>query len=664
MRKKYKKKDNKVEKLDIQIYPSTKNILFYVTTALSFFISFIVYVLTLAPSVTFEDSGELITAAFHLGVPHEPGYPLFTMLGKLFSWLPFGDVAYRLNLMSAFFSSGAAVFVCWATILLIENTFIDNSGIKNADSTMARISRYSIGLSAALLYAFSFENWEQSVITEVYGLHMFFVGLFVLPIIFWSRKIDMHKKERYFYLISFITGLALTNHSTALLFIPIFVIYVLLVDFKYLLNLKRIGRGILAGLLGLVPLLYLPLASLRNPVLDWGNPETFTNFIRTIRRHQYIELAQTSEKFSDGLQFYFGNLLIEQWMPLLLLLIIAALIALYKYNRKYLYFGLLFLFFYIPVTTYLTDFEVVGKGFYFDLNRLLVTVFYIPSYLMISVLMGIGIYYVIDLLKYKRLKYGLLGVSMVIPFLVLSANYKRTDMSKFTYPTTYLNNLFSVVTEDALVFTQIDYYYFPAMYYQEVEGKRTDVTIVDQPLLKRTWYLDMLKGHKTDFINESKPAVDKFLKAVAPFEAREPYDGSYIESCYISMINSFIDQTIASGHDVFFTYMPQKEILRKYALESVLGAYKLNKGNTPTLVKEEELNFDEFRGLTQDDPLLVRTVSDYYGSLHILRATWYEGEGHLNEALKYYTSGLGFYLEKPEIKKFANQKIKAIGQYQ
>src|ERR1017187_9017147 len=84
------------------IYPDNRNIYFYSALLLSFLVTFIVYVLTLAPSISFEDSGELITAAYSLGIPHEPGYPLFTLFGKLFTILiPFGNIAYRVNMMSA-----------------------------------------------------------------------------------------------------------------------------------------------------------------------------------------------------------------------------------------------------------------------------------------------------------------------------------------------------------------------------------------------------------------------------------------------------------------------------------------------------------------------------------------------------------------------------------
>lgn len=61
--------------------------------------SYILYVRTLAPTVTSEDSGELITAAYTLGIAHPPGYPLWCILGKLFSLIPLGNVAWRVNLL-------------------------------------------------------------------------------------------------------------------------------------------------------------------------------------------------------------------------------------------------------------------------------------------------------------------------------------------------------------------------------------------------------------------------------------------------------------------------------------------------------------------------------------------------------------------------------------
>jgi hypothetical protein len=77
-----------------------------------FLLTFLVYLKTLAPGVFGFDSAELATGVFTQGIVHPPGYPLYLLIGKLFTFLPIRDVAYRLNLMSACFSDGRAVVLC------------------------------------------------------------------------------------------------------------------------------------------------------------------------------------------------------------------------------------------------------------------------------------------------------------------------------------------------------------------------------------------------------------------------------------------------------------------------------------------------------------------------------------------------------------------------
>ena len=70
-----------------------------------------VYTLTLAPTVTFWDAGEFIAAAKVLGIPHPPGTPLFVIIAHVWGTLiPFGEFAWRTNLLSAVLSAGAAGF--------------------------------------------------------------------------------------------------------------------------------------------------------------------------------------------------------------------------------------------------------------------------------------------------------------------------------------------------------------------------------------------------------------------------------------------------------------------------------------------------------------------------------------------------------------------------
>ena len=210
-----------------------------------------VYILTLAPTVSGEDSGELIAAAHTLGIPHPTGYPLWCLLGKLFiTIIPFGGVAWRVNFMSAVFGA--------ATVSLV---FI----------LIRRLTRDPIAaLAGALAFGFSWEFWEQAVIAEVYTLNAFFVALCLLLLLAWQEK------RRTWHLLAFALayGLSLCNHSTMFLLGPLFLAFMLWVD-RGLWRRPALwaGMGVLVAL-GLCLYAYLPLRSRADPAIDWGNPET------------------------------------------------------------------------------------------------------------------------------------------------------------------------------------------------------------------------------------------------------------------------------------------------------------------------------------------------------------------------------------------------------
>lgn len=73
----------------------------FIGAALVFVVVMTVYLFTLAPTITNEDGPEFVTAVYVIGIPHPPGFPLYLLLGKLFSFIPFGSLAWRVNLMSA-----------------------------------------------------------------------------------------------------------------------------------------------------------------------------------------------------------------------------------------------------------------------------------------------------------------------------------------------------------------------------------------------------------------------------------------------------------------------------------------------------------------------------------------------------------------------------------
>jgi hypothetical protein len=279
---------------------------------------------------------------------------------------------------------------------------------------------------------------------------------------------------------------------------------------------------------------------------------------------------------------------------------------------------------------------------------------------MISLLMGLGLFLIIKLIKDNRVATVLTLIVILIPFAVTFRNYKKTDMSRFTYADVYLENLFTAVTPDAIVMTQIDYFYFPAMYYQQVLNKRTDVVILDQPLLRRSWYIDMLKNQYPHLISASAREVEDFLEAVKPFENGEPYNGSFIEQKYIAMIQSFVDRNIDQGRDVFFTYIPSDKIKRNYYLESVFSAYRLNKTGIHSEVENDRFRTGIFKNISAGDQLLVRYMSRYFGELYFSRAILMESIGRSDLALHLYRECFQFYMENKRMIDHARERIRLI----
>ena len=158
-----------------------KNLLFPV---LSFIIPFIVYVITLAPSVYFIDSGELGAAASNLNIAHPTGYPLFTLIGNLFSKLPIASKIYNLNLMSAVFGALGS-FMLYKLLSLLVIQFRTNLDKKQSQKLTDEILN-KICLGCSLIAAFGLTYWNSSNVIEVYSLH---IAIFVSTIYFFLKAI-------------------------------------------------------------------------------------------------------------------------------------------------------------------------------------------------------------------------------------------------------------------------------------------------------------------------------------------------------------------------------------------------------------------------------------------------------------------------------------------
>ena len=197
---------------------------------LSLFISFLVYLLTMADTVPYWDSGEFIATSYILGVPHPPGSPLYLIIGRVFSMLPFNpDIAFRVNLISPVVSALAVMYLYLSSVKLISNY---RGKIR---TQMDSIITFGASFIGALTFAFTDSHWFNAVEAEVYGFSTFFTAIVVWLILHWMERADEEGNERYILIIAYMIGLATGVHLLNLLALPFvaLIIYFRKFDFSY-----------------------------------------------------------------------------------------------------------------------------------------------------------------------------------------------------------------------------------------------------------------------------------------------------------------------------------------------------------------------------------------------------------------------------------------------
>jgi hypothetical protein len=294
----------------------------------------LVYVLTLAPTVTFWDAGEFIAAAKTLGIPHPPGTPLFVMIAHVWAMLfPVGEYAVRTNLLSALLSAAGAGF-----FFLIAHESI-RAFTTDLEERTARLLRVGGAAAAAMLGAFTFTNWQNSNETEVYAVATFSIAAMSWLAHVWRRYRGTERAPRVLLLIVYLAGVSIGNHLLALLAGPAVIMFMVstLLSAPAADPIRRraewaqvavlagvwallIGTGLgssgliaigglcflgaavyaylggaggfalltlLIAAIGVTPYLYLYIRSAQNPPINEAAPDTFEALLAVIRRAQY-----------------------------------------------------------------------------------------------------------------------------------------------------------------------------------------------------------------------------------------------------------------------------------------------------------------------------------------------------------------------------------------
>ncbi len=198
---------------------------------------FVVYLRTVAPTVYGLDSAELTTGSYVLGIVHSPGSPTFLLLGHLFTWLPIGDVGYRVNLVSVTAAAAAMAAFCAVLLRFLRDPFAATAG--------------------AWLLAFTYYFWVSAVAAELYSLQAFFLAALIWLSLRWRSE----QRPWQLYAFALCFGVGLGNHLSLTMAAPGFAVLLRSEERHALPSLRQLAIAALWGLLGASVYAYLPLRS-------------------------------------------------------------------------------------------------------------------------------------------------------------------------------------------------------------------------------------------------------------------------------------------------------------------------------------------------------------------------------------------------------------------
>jgi hypothetical protein len=414
---------------------------------------FYLYLITLAPTVmyyarpTLLDSAMLQTQVATLGITHPTGYPTYIMLTHLFTYLPFGDVAYRVNLASAVYGALGVLVLYYACL------------------------RFSRRVAAAAVAALAFgvgpTYWSQAVIAEVYTMNVLFVGLILLALLLWRDT----GRDRYLVLSAFLMGLSLSHHLTSGLLLPAGLLFVALVDYRKLLEWRLVLKGMGTFLVGLTPYLYLPIRASMNPEMNEADPTSPGRFWDLVSGGELtgVFLAYGPYKLVQRATLFGDYLLDELHWAVLAVAVIGAL-ALVRRRAEAVLVGIPFL----GWLFYALEYEIFDFFLYF-----------IPVYLMLAFYVAAGIAAALNGVEslLGRMSAPLrapavLAVSvalLLVPLFGVRETYAEVDRSEDYRG----REIVEAVAENAAPNATVLHHRSELWYLVLVEERRQDLTLID-----------------------------------------------------------------------------------------------------------------------------------------------------------------------------------------
>lgn len=577
-------------------------------------ICLIVYVLTLNPTVTFMDSGELAAACTSFGIPHPTGYPLFLILGFVFSKLPFSSLpVYNLNLMSAVISAAAVIIFYYVSVSVISLLSVHQSKQEQkhkkgkAQTKEVKVSSGVILLASffsALVFGFSRTFWSNALSDEVYPLH----ALLLIILLYYCIRIysSLNETNRKNWILLFVfLGLSFTNHMTTVFIVP-GILYIFYLQHKENPAFAKSVYPLVFWVIpGLLLYLVLMLRASSEPFMNWSDPKTLGNLYHHISGGDYSQLMfASSSVFSKNAKLFFSTVLGE-YAVVSGIIAVIGLGYLYARNKHLFYFIIILI---LGCLLYSLNYNIRDLLTYFLL-----------IYILLGLTFGAGLIYILNFLTSKINLQKNFTVVLIIGGLLLSGfslnyNYSANNNSaNYVVEDLTLNTLNELEPNSVLMTYDWGYVYPAAVYYQQVANVRQDVKIFNVKFLSVSWYLNMIKKYYPDVYSSCKDEIDGYITS----EGNEKVHASKLASLVKAFITkNFVKFPFYMTFD--FAYSKEmKPMLSGYGIQPAGLVYKLVNKSAPydegAGIKSIEAKFRKYLPDTQEkEKVNISTAGIYY----------------------------------------------------
>ena len=506
----------------------------------------IVYGFTLAPSVVEIDAGELAAVQYTLGIAHPTGYPLFTMLGFLFTRILFLRPIVQLNLLSLLYCLIGLVFFFMTVHRCLDRLDPDRRPIfGRSRPDLVKWLALCIG---ALFLAFSRTFWRQSTSVEVFPLH---IALICGTLYFFVRaylKPDPDRKDWLWGTV--FLALGFTNHMTVLLAGPGLAFLFFKKEGFRISAFRRLA--VLGGcflIIVFIVTLYLPIRASSDPLFNWGNPRNLGNLLHHLTGKQYhVWLFTSIETAGRNLNRFISDLPSEFIWPGLLL----ALIGLYSILNIATPVGIFMVVCFLSTVLYSINYDIHDLDSYFLL-----------AYIVIGIWISVGVRSILSLVGRSRLRWPIVVLLGILPLVQTIDHFPEADRSDCTLYEAYTRQALQSLPEKSLLLTyQWDILVSPAYYLQSVENVRSDVIVVDKELLRRSWYFHQLRTRFPEIIRPIEADIRPFLKALEPFETGGDFDADLLETLYRQLMTRLVRTYMETGPVYIAPELSQEELRR------------------------------------------------------------------------------------------------------